>query len=48
MWAIATFSIRIVADFGVNYFQFMMKFKRATTLEFTTVWLLFLYSVVCC
>jgi len=32
-----TFCIRIVADFGTQIFQFMMKLKRATTLEFTTI-----------
>ncbi len=33
----ATVGIRIVADFGTQIIQFMMKLKRATTLEFTTI-----------
>ncbi len=32
-----TVGIRIVADCGAIHFQFTMKLKRATTLEFTTV-----------
>ncbi len=34
---LVTVSIRIVADFGAQIFQFAMKLKRAKTLEITTI-----------